>query len=402
MLELNLEPQKLNDQENFNVENTQDLLKALNSNNNTLTIYFQKIGKKIIIIVVVMYILIGGYASLLDQSLNGFYFSFFLIALVISSIMTQDRKIVLIKEPKTNTLIAKVYNYFRCRRKKKIFNFLSTAQFDIKKIQVRENFYLKLFIFNNLAHLPPIELEKDENKIKSLELFYDFYDLDQSKTDQEYINELNEFINSSQDFDSPLFFNANKYIYRNENYPNEKFSNDNQYFLSKIMRFSDYFYVYHVRNPNIKSPSHKCRNITLFIIINSILIAIMYAIAGQVLKIKETIFKILLSCCIPILSGLIIYFICICIGYKIQRIDCLFSSDFKKIFIGTAVKIGKAYKNTFEFQINEINKFYIRENYKKTFLSVTVSNNNIDICEISNKIDLDKFVLILNKKINKI
>ena len=141
MLELNLESQKLNYQENFNVD-TQDLLKTLNSNNNTLTIYFQKIEKKIIIIVVVIYILVGGYSSLLDQSLNGFYFSLFLIALFISVILSQDRKIVLIKEPKTNTLIAKVYNYFRCRRKKKIFNFLSTAQFDIKKIQVRENFYL--------------------------------------------------------------------------------------------------------------------------------------------------------------------------------------------------------------------------------------------------------------------
>ena len=186
------------------------------------------------------------------------------------------------------------------------------------------------------------------------------------------------------------------------NYPNEKFSNDNQNLLSKIMRFSDYFYVYHVRDPNEKLTSHKCRNITLFIIINSILIAIMYAIAGQVLKIKETIFKILLSCCVPILIGLIIFFICCCIGYRIQRIDCFFSSDLQKIFIGTAIKNEKAYKNTFEFQIIEINNFYIRENYIKTFLSVTVSSNNIDICEISNKTDLDKFVIILNKKINKI
>ena len=56
--------------------------------------------------------------------------------------MCKDRKIVLIKEPKTNTLIAKVYNNFRCRRKKKIFNFLSNAQFDIRKFKIEEVLFL--------------------------------------------------------------------------------------------------------------------------------------------------------------------------------------------------------------------------------------------------------------------
>ena len=68
------------------------------------------------------------------------------------------------------------------------------------------------------------------------------------------------------------------------NYPNEKFSNDNQNLLSKIMRFSDYFYVYHVRDPNEKLTSHKCRNITLFIIINTLLIAGMYAITDRLIE----------------------------------------------------------------------------------------------------------------------
>ena len=235
---------------------------------------------------------------------------------------------------------------------------MANAQFDIRKIQERRSFIFRLFVFNNLSSLPGIELEKDENKIKPLDLFYYFDDLDQSKTEQEYIKELNEFINSPKDFDSPLFFNAVKYISRDEvNYPNEKFCNYNQNFLPKIMRFSEYCYVYHVRDPDKIFESHKCGRIAVFIIINTIIIFIMFAIASSALKIKETILKLLFSCSIPILSGLIIFFIYICLCYRIQRIDFLFSSDFKKLFIGIAIKNGKAYKNTFEFQIIVINKF---------------------------------------------
>ena len=57
---------------------------------------------------------------------------------------------------------------------------MENSQFDIRKIQERRSFIFRLFVFNNLASLPGIELEKDENKIKPLDLFYYFDDLDQS------------------------------------------------------------------------------------------------------------------------------------------------------------------------------------------------------------------------------
>ena len=38
----------------------------------------------------------------------------------------------------------------------------------------------------------------------------------------------------------------------------------------------------------------------------------------------------------------------------------------------------------------------------KTFLSMIVSSNDIDICEIPDKLDQNNFIFILNKKIKKI
>ena len=61
---------------------------------------------------------------------------------------------------------------------------------------------------------------------------------------------MNEFTNSSNDFDSPLFFNDEKYNSKNEEEKNidedEKICNPGQIDLSKIMKFSNYFIVYHV------------------------------------------------------------------------------------------------------------------------------------------------------------
>ena len=71
------------------------------------------------------------------------------------------------------------------------------------------------------------------------------------------------------------------------------------------------------------------------------------------------------------------------------------------MFIGTKTINEKCYKNTFEFQLSEISRFYNRQNGKKNYLSVIVNNNDINICEISDILDLDIFQTILNEKINK-
>ena len=74
MLESNLEPQNLNCQENLvnngiNQDNTQVELKTFNSNNDTLTLNFQKFDKSLLVGVSILLIFCGGYASLESESL---------------------------------------------------------------------------------------------------------------------------------------------------------------------------------------------------------------------------------------------------------------------------------------------------------------------------------------------
>ena len=120
------------------------------------------------------------------------------------------------------------------------------------------------------------------------------------------------------------------------------------------MKFSDYFFVYHVRDPNEKLKKNTCRFIFIIIIINIFLIAGMATISTLVIKIKNVILSLLFTYSVPIVFCLVIIAIKICLGYRIKRIDCFYSSDFNKIFIGTTTINEKCYKNTFEFQLDDI------------------------------------------------
>ena len=387
MLESNLESGNINIQEDFlndriNEINTQKKLKVLNPNDNTLSFNFRKFDKKTLIPTVVILLIIGVYLSIENETLACLYVVLILIFIWLISIMFSKRNIVFIKDQEKNILIAKIYNNFGCRKKKKIFHYLNSIEFEMKVIPKQKDTFYRLFVCNNLSRLSPTDLEKDNIKIKPLDLYYYFDDLEPSGRKNDIISELNEFTNSSNDFDSPLFFNASQYISRNEvNYPNEVFNNQSQIMLSKIMRFSNYFFTFHIREPNEKFKKNKLRSyvISIIIITNLFLLGGMAAITSLVLKIENALLSVILSYGAPIFFDVILFIIKICLDYRIKRIDCIYSSDFYKIFIGTTTINEKCYKNTFEYQLDEINRFYARENGRKTFLSMTVSNNNIDI-----------------------
>ena len=80
----------------------------------------------------------------------------------------------------------------------------------------------------------------------------------------------------------------------------------------------------------------------------------MATISTLVIKIKNVILSLLFTYSVPIVFCLVIIAIKICLGYRIKRIDCFYSSDFNKIFIGITTINEKCYKNTFEFQLDDI------------------------------------------------
>ena len=153
MLESELETQNINYQENFLKKKTNgnNIQEKFNSDNNTLTIYFKKWNKCQLCAIAVFIIIAGALCSFFEQLLYCIYAASFIIAIFFLMIMFSNRNILLIKEIEKNILIAKVYNNFGCRKKKKIFNFLNNIQFQIKEVPAQKEKYFRLFVFNNLS-----------------------------------------------------------------------------------------------------------------------------------------------------------------------------------------------------------------------------------------------------------
>jgi len=246
-----------------------------------------------------------------------------------------------------------------------------------------------------------IDLDKTDIKIKPLNLYYYFEQIDAPISQKSLITQLNKFTNSPTEFECPIFFSVEKYLaFYKVDYPDEKFYNSQQITFSNIMRFSKYFYTYYVRDPNENERRRRCNMNYIFFLINLFLFVGMIVISAVTLKLSGLLCFLMTFVSI-IFVDVIIFIIINCFNNRIKRIDCIYTSDFNKIFIGTTTINEKCYKNTYEFVLAEINRFYVKENNKKTFLSVSVLNNDIDICEIINKIDLNNFVSILNEKIKR-
>ena len=90
---------------------------------------------------------------------------------------------------------------------------------------------------------------------------------------------------------------------------------------------------------------------------------------------------------------------------KIYRIDCIFSRDFDRIFIGIVKYNRKSYVNTFEFQMNNIDKFILeKQNYENYNLIAKFKNNEKQlICNIKkSKKELEGLAYLLNERLIKI
>ena len=90
-----------------------------------------------------------------------------------------------------------------------------------------------------------------------------------------------------------------------------------------------------------------------------------------------------------------------------MRIDCIFSKNYDRIFIGLVRRNENSYKNTFLFQTNNIIKFELQQynNSSKSFyLKVLLKENNLsqDIFLIKGKKnnELEGLIYLLNEKIN--
>ena len=304
-------------------------------------------------------------------------------------------KIILVKDISNKKVLIKVINYL-CFQKMKL-------NFDIENIHLYVlietsqgeegiNEYFTLLIINDYKNLVGIDLDASNIKQKPAKFLYSFQNVSTGKYDNiGFTQVLNNFIGSSIIHEKSLFFKNNKYLNKTD--------------LSNYMKFSGHFSTFHLKNPLKTSCFGICFKI-IAIFIN--LITISAAVALLISKGAKTHIKIIGVIFFPI-GNIILYIIYILYNCfdNIFRIDCIYSKNFDRIFIGL-VKYNKTkYINTFEYQMNNISRFILERvgnssvtNYD---LKVIFKNNETQrICTIKNKtqVELEKLAFLLNERLN--
>ena len=88
---------------------------------------------------------------------------------------------------------------------------------------------------------------------------------------------------------------------------------------------------------------------------------------------------------------------------NIFRIDCIYSKNFDRVFIGLVKYTKTKYVNTFEFQMDNIRRFILERKGGNFNLKVEFKNNGTQqICTIKNKTqdELEGLAYLLNERLN--
>ena len=327
---------------------------------------------------------------------------------VISSLMIlilDINKIILIKDTLNGKLLIKVMNHL-CFPKMKLNLNIENIHFYVhKEISYSDegtNESSTLIIINDFKNLMGIDLDTSNIKKKPAKLFYSFRGIKYwGYTNIEYAQLLNNFIGSPQINDNPLFFNIDEYL---SNSQKNLYSNKT---LSNYMKFSDHIFTFHLKKPL----SYKCFD--KFFLIIAILVNL-YTIPAGIFTLaskKATTSNKIIVGIFFVVGNIIAYTLYklsehYCFG-KIFRIDCIYSKNFDRMFIGI-VKYNKTkYINTFEYQMNNISRFILERVGKSSDtnydLKVVFKNNEAQqICTLKNKDkeELEGLAYLLNERLN--
>jgi len=312
-------------------------------------------------------------------------------------------KVKLIKDTSNGKVIVKVINHL-CFPKMKFNLDIENTHFDVlREITQDENGThesFRLLLINDYKNLVDIDLDTSNIKQKPAKFFYSFSNISIGNYGyKQFAKVLNNFIGHSDNYDNPLFFNINKYL---------KKTHVIYYFsqvLSKYMKFSDHCFTYHLKHPLGSS----CVDI-IFIII-SVLINFV-TISGAIVLLtskNDTIIKLIGVIVFPI-ANIILYILYKIFKYcfdNIYRIDCIYSKNFDRVFIGIVKYTKTKYINTFEYQMNNISRFILERegNGSQTNFNLKVVFKNKEsqqICTIKNQTQdkLEGLAYLLNERLN--
>ena len=322
------------------------------------------------------------------------------IFIIIYIFLLCKSKIEIIKANGMLNIIEK--SYFALKRmnlytKKENIHFYQTSE--IRSGEDNDYTIYHLFIINNFKDLKEIDLKTSSIKQKPASFFYHYENLrDNTNSDS-----LNDFIGSPHQFNNPLLFDIVKYMNKATTDTNPFYnipSTQNQ--LSKIMRFNDHLFTYYFNPP--KENTCCCDDSTgLFSI--PIVNILIWPIAINIALID---FSKMIWRFSGIFIILVFDFICViyylCRKRKNVRIDFIYSKDFDELFIGVVVKaINYSYRNTFEYQMKNVNRFILERKLNETILKVELKNNVYETIFCFRNLETtysDGIIYLLNEKLN--
>ena len=394
-----IKPHQENTQQRMNVNQFFIESENISSNNNKFILTFFAYR-----IIVPIFVIIFLSASIIPVVLIELKSDIQILSIILGVIISlliiifSNNKLEIIKDISNNKIIIKEIN-FLCFPKKIINIDLENFHFYFEKKQSYGQDgispeSIEITIINDYKNLVDIDLDKSAIKQKPAKFFYTYDNItNRTNAEDRYTLELNNFIGkSSENYENPLFFNINNYMNKNTN------SRNFSYELSKYMKFSEHLFTYHFHSPKIFS----CIGVILFVFS---FISNLFVVPS--IHIFLFVFQKLYGIYIFVVWNIILYIIYKCLKTcfdKIYRMDCIFSRDFDRIFIGLVKYNQKSYINTFEYEINNIDRFLLEKIGNKNYNLMVVfkDDQRLLICNIKkSKEDLEGLAFLLNERIFK-
>ena len=306
------------------------------------------------------------------------------------------------KDKSNNIAIIKILNFLGCS-KKTIKIDLDNIHFYFKKDESydpdtnRTSSSTKLFIINDYKNLKDIDLDTSNIRKEPANIYYSYDYVNLGKYNEKQLtDELNNFIGSSDNYENPLFFKIKEYMNKNKEKKRFQRNKQNEY-LSDYMKFSEHFFTFHLSSNYIKSRSY-------FFVAVLIINCSIAPIGINLLIFREKIHLKIIGFVLIVIPNIILIIMNICLKNKnnIYRIDCIYSKNFDRIFIGLVKNNKKSYVNTFIFETNNIERFILeKEGIEDYNLKVIFKGNESqEICNLKNETqeNLEGLAYLLNER----
>ena len=332
-----------------------------------------------IVIFITLVLLIPIIISLDDIFVKLTFFSFGIIIPLLMLIIS-NYKLTIKKDIINNTVQIKLLN-FMCFPKLKFDCHIKDISFSTQSFRRNDSDTSRncvLIIYNSNKNY----LELNENKIKTKPVnFYYYYDdiaYEENETENAFRDRINRFICPEYNY------SENDFNYESKN----KEVVPNRLFIHNLIGLNEM----------------TCFDIFILFITSFLNYIGLCYLLFRFIEEKEFNSNIMVIYYIPTYN-IILYIIYKCFKKfkeNVVRIDCMYSKNFDKIFIGLVKYTKTSYAKTFEYEINNIEKFTLIKEGKNFNLKVELKKKGIEhIYTIKKRTeeDLEELISFLNRRL---